>query len=599
MEESRSPAQAPRPAPQGPDPLVGRTINGRYRILGIIARGGMGKVYRAEQHPLGRLVALKVLHTNYVGDNDPEFHKRFFLEASIASKLTHPNTVTIFDYGKTDDDIYYIAMELLEGRTLYRALREQGPFSPERTMHIARQICRSLREAHGMGVIHRDLKPANVYLLQHGDEGDVVKVLDFGLVKNLEDKSEDLTQAGLFMGSPKYMSPEQIRGGHCDGRADIYALGVMMFEMLTGKAPYDRPNSVHTLMAHIQEEIPPFREFNPHVRVPAALEAIVRRCMAKSADERFASMDAVLTALKRVSGMHNTLSGELRPVDLEVSRSVELPLYNSRDPASSASHSLPPHELSLLGMPANGQTLVDRPFPGLEHLSGGGGPRSSSRPLSIPASGLSLNLGSRPPLSGSAAPAAGPLLTLSNAPHSEGKARTGRGPFAMGVLAALALGGIAIFVLSGNKPPPAPAASAVKGPQPVVEQLPAEVKPAEVEQKSVLVTLRSTPPGAMVFVGDKEYGPTPTQVEWTGEDATIGRDVTLRFVRRGYQELTVTRQIRGPQLEIEAQTLDPVQPEPVRTTKPIAKPVRAAPPPPPPPQAEPDLRGTPFRASPY
>src|SRR6201992_3318 len=168
-----------------PDPLIGRVVNDRFKITALIARGGMGKVYRAEQAPLGRVCAVKVLNPSYAGEQDPEFHKRFFLEASIASKLTHPNTVTIFDYGKTDDDIYYIAMELLEGRTLHRALREQGPFLPDRTMHIARQICRSLREAHGMGVIHRDLKPANVYLLQHGDEGDVVKVLDFGLVKNL------------------------------------------------------------------------------------------------------------------------------------------------------------------------------------------------------------------------------------------------------------------------------------------------------------------------------------------------------------------------------------------------------------------------------
>src|SRR5688572_16867761 len=115
--------------PSGPDPLIGRNVNDRYRIVGLIARGGMGKVYRAEQAPLGRLVGLKVLNPNYTGENDPEFHKRFFLEASICSKLTHPNTVTIFDYGRTDDDIYYIAMELLEGRTLHRALREEGPFN--------------------------------------------------------------------------------------------------------------------------------------------------------------------------------------------------------------------------------------------------------------------------------------------------------------------------------------------------------------------------------------------------------------------------------------------------------------------------------------
>ncbi|MGZ3423910.1 MAG: serine/threonine protein kinase, partial [Polyangiales bacterium] len=196
----------------GPDPLLGRSINDRFKVTGLIARGGMGKVYKAEQAPLGRVCAIKVLNPNYSGEHDPEFHKRFFLEASISSKLTHPNTVTIFDYGRTDDNIYYMAMEFLEGRTLHRALREEGPFIEERATHIARQICRSLREAHSLGVIHRDLKPANVYLIEHGDETDFVKVLDFGLVKNIDDtKGEDLTQTGLFMGSPKYMAPEQIR----------------------------------------------------------------------------------------------------------------------------------------------------------------------------------------------------------------------------------------------------------------------------------------------------------------------------------------------------------------------------------------------------
>src|SRR5688500_5166525 len=180
--DPRGPEPVSRKENGAPDPLVGRVINDRFRIVGLIARGGMGKVYRAVQAPLGREVALKVLNPNYQGDHDPEFHKRFFLEASICSKLTHPNTITIFDYGKTDDDVYYIAMELLEGRTLHRALREEGPFDGERVMHIGRQICRSLREAHGLGVIHRDLKPANVYLVQHGDENDFVKVLDFGLV---------------------------------------------------------------------------------------------------------------------------------------------------------------------------------------------------------------------------------------------------------------------------------------------------------------------------------------------------------------------------------------------------------------------------------
>ena len=295
-----------------PDPLIGRLINDRFKITALIARGGMGKVYRAEQAPLGRICAIKVLNPNYAGEHDPEFHKRFFLEASIASKLTHPNTVTIFDYGRTDDDIYYMAMEYLEGHTLHRAIREAGHFPEERAAHVARQICRALREAHSLGVIHRDLKPANIFLVEHGDETDFVKVLDFGLVKNVSDnKGEDLTQTGLFMGSPKYMAPEQIRGDRVDARTDIYALGIIMYEMLCGKVPFDRPNSVNILMAHVNEEAPALRVMNPNIQLSQSIEETVMRCMAKDLEQRFRSMDEVLAALKRVGGgtMTATISG--------------------------------------------------------------------------------------------------------------------------------------------------------------------------------------------------------------------------------------------------------------------------------------------------
>ncbi len=298
----------------GPDPLIGRSINERFKVTGLIARGGMGKVYKAEQAPLGRVCAIKVLNPNYTGEHDPEFHKRFFLEASISSKLTHPNTVTIFDYGRTDDNVYYMAMEYLEGRTLHRTLREEGPFTEERATHIARQICRSLREAHSLGVIHRDLKPANVYLIEHGDEKDFVKVLDFGLVKNIdESKGEDLTQTGLFMGSPKYMAPEQIRGEHVDARTDIYALGIILYEMVTGKVPFDRPNSVNILMAHVNERVPPLREMLPSIQCSEALESTIFKCVEKNPDDRFKTMDEVLSALKRAGGgaLSGTVSGSM------------------------------------------------------------------------------------------------------------------------------------------------------------------------------------------------------------------------------------------------------------------------------------------------
>lgn len=305
-----SEGQATATKSAAPDPLIGRVIADRFRITSLIARGGMGKVYRAEQAPLGRLCALKILNPNYIGDADPEFHRRFFREASIASKITHPNSVTIFDYGKTDDEIYYMAMEYLEGQTLHHALREQRVFPEDRAGRIAVQICRALREAHSLGVIHRDLKPANIFLTRHGDDEDFVKVLDFGLVKHISERPEEqLTQTGLFMGSPKYMAPEQIQGGHVDARTDVYSLGIIMYEMLAGKVPFDRPTSVNILMAHVGEAPPPMREVNPNLVCSPTFEELVMRCIAKDPATRFSSMDDLLLAIKRAHGV--SMTGQL------------------------------------------------------------------------------------------------------------------------------------------------------------------------------------------------------------------------------------------------------------------------------------------------
>jgi len=288
-------AQGARPA----DPLIGRVIGCRYEIRSLLATGGMGRVYRAQQSSLGRTVALKVFKGGY--SQDPNAEKRYFREAAIASKLRHPNTVKIFDYGVAEDNVCYIAMELLSGRTLSEARREDGTFKAERAIHIARQVCRSLAEAHALGVIHRDLKPSNIHLTQHGDEPDFVKVLDFGLVKEIEEEGEPLTQTGLFMGSPQYSSPEQIRGKAIDARSDIYSLGVVIHEMLTGNVPFQQEVSVDILMAHLHEPVPEMGPCNAH-DVGPELQAIVKKCMAKDPDQRFASMEELHAALTGVSG---------------------------------------------------------------------------------------------------------------------------------------------------------------------------------------------------------------------------------------------------------------------------------------------------------
>jgi serine/threonine-protein kinase len=357
-----------------PDPLIGRVIAERFRIVSLIARGGMGKVYKAEQAPLGRACAIKVLNPNYNGDADPEFHRRFFREASITSRITHPNSVTIFDYGKTEDEIYYMAMEYLEGQTLHHALREAGTMHEDRVGRIAQQICRALREAHTLDVIHRDLKPANIFLSKHGDDEDFVKVLDFGLVKHLSERPEEqLTQTGLFMGSPKYMAPEQIQGGQVDARTDVYSLGIMMYEMLAGKVPFERPSSVNILMAHVGEPPPPMRAVNPNIVISPNFEELVMRCIAKDPNERYTTMDAVLQAIKQAHGV--SMTGQLAAVNMS---GAYLPIQTNPPPAVNSSH--PGLSGRIPAMSSGSHTPMGMLSAGATGESGVGGPYSEPAP---------------------------------------------------------------------------------------------------------------------------------------------------------------------------------------------------------------------------
>ena len=370
-----------------PDPLIGRVIAERFRILSLIARGGMGKVYKAEQAPLGRSCAIKVLNPNYNGDADPEFHRRFFREASITSRITHPNSVTIFDYGKTDDEIYYMAMEYLEGQTLHHALREVGTMHEDRVGRIAQQICRALREAHTLDVIHRDLKPANIFLSKHGDDEDFVKVLDFGLVKHLSERPEEqLTQTGLFMGSPKYMAPEQIQGGQVDARTDVYSLGIMMYEMLAGKVPFERPSSVNILMAHVGEPPPPMRAVNPNIVISPNFEELVMRCIAKDPAERYTTMDAVLQAIKQAHGV--SMTGQLAVVNMT---GAYMPVQTNAPPAVHSSH--PGLSGRIPAMSSGSHTPMGMLSAGATGESGVGGPYSDRAPDSRRASKVWIGVG--------------------------------------------------------------------------------------------------------------------------------------------------------------------------------------------------------------
>ncbi len=299
MGESKHQWNAPR---DGPDPLPGTVVNGKFRIVEAVASGGMGKIYRAEQLPLGRPAAVKVLHARYTeSDDDAEFQKRFFLEASILSRLQHPNIVTVFDYGRIEGlvgDAFFMAMEFLPGETLRARLKRLRTLPPEMLVPIMRQIAKGLREAHRHDVVHRDLKPSNVMLVPDESGEETVKIVDFGLVKVLRDESEELTKDGSFLGSPRYMSPEQIAHGRIDLRADIYSLGVILYQCLCGVTPFEGENSVHILMAHLHSPVPPVGERDPSVRVPRSLGQLAMRCLEKDPAARPASMDDFLLALR-------------------------------------------------------------------------------------------------------------------------------------------------------------------------------------------------------------------------------------------------------------------------------------------------------------
>jgi serine/threonine protein kinase len=485
-----------------PDPLIGRVIADRFRITSLIARGGMGKVYQAEQSPLGRICAIKVLNPNYNGDADPEFHRRFFREASITSKITHPNSVTIFDYGKTDDEIFYMAMEYLEGQTLHQALRDGGVMAEERVGRIAQQICRALREAHGLGVIHRDLKPANIFLTRHGEDEDFVKILDFGLVKHIAERPEEqLTQTGLFMGSPKYMAPEQIQGAVVDARTDIYSLGIIMYEMLAGKVPFERATSVNILMAHVGEPPPPMRAVNPNLRCSPAFEELVMRCISKDPAERYSTMDDVLQAIKLAHG--GSVTGQLAAV--------------GSGPYGQQSY--PP-------------------------------PAVTSSQRSVPPPNV-LSSGSHTPM---------PLLradTNGDASSPYEQPRRSRGWIAVGVLVAAGLGGLlgmAAFRMStpasgptsrpAARPDPAPSASVATAPSAAASEAASGTATATAAPSALpsafTVRVTSEPSGIPVTDdhGAQLCAATPCELAFRGAEATKSHRVLL--AKRGYFTQGVT-----------------------------------------------------------
>ncbi len=281
------------------DPFIGRTIARKYVVESLIGRGGIATVYRARQNPLNRPVAIKFLHRNFL--DDPTFAARFKREAKAVSAVVHPNLVQVYDFGEESDGHLYIAMEHIDGENLRQLLAREDPLSDTVIVDILSQALAGLAVAHEHGAVHRDIKPDNI-VLAHGrdDEGvekTVVKICDFGFVKmvtisdeqmqNPGRKSTTLTTRGTLVGTPPYMSPEQANDSELDARSDLYSMGIVLYQMLTGRVPFESKNLVNLLMQHLEDAPTPPSKLRKGVH--PALEAVCLRALQKKPDDRFAS----------------------------------------------------------------------------------------------------------------------------------------------------------------------------------------------------------------------------------------------------------------------------------------------------------------------
>ncbi|MEM1030506.1 MAG: serine/threonine-protein kinase [Myxococcota bacterium] len=275
-----------------PDPYLGRTIGERYDIRSLLGEGGMGRVYLGHHNRLGKRVAVKVLRAELARDKGAV--GRFVREARASSSVGSPHIVDVMDFGELPDGATYFVMEYLDGETLAAYLERQGPLSPESAIDIGRQLCSGLAAAHAKDIIHRDLKPENVVLVAKGDRTRFCKILDFGIAKVsggvVTPGAEKLTLAGTVFGTPHYMSPEQAAGSTVDHRADIYSLGVMLYELVAGALPFDADNFMGLLTQHMFKPPPPLGTHPAGVQCPPEFEAIVLKCLAKRPEARYASM---------------------------------------------------------------------------------------------------------------------------------------------------------------------------------------------------------------------------------------------------------------------------------------------------------------------
>ncbi len=484
--------------------LIGLILGERYRLLSRIGEGGMGTVFLAEHVTLGKQVAVKVLRAEY--SRDDELVRRFEHEARAASRIGHENVVDVVDFGRTPGGSLFFVMEALEGESLARLIHREGALPVDRALRILAQICQALGAAHACGVVHRDLKPENVILVRRDDGADLVKVLDFGISKTHGvPEGGRITRAGSIIGTPEYMSPEQAMGGPVDHRCDVYAFGVLAYEMLTGTLPFQGDSPLATLLKHQGEPPMPPSRLRPDL--PAEAEAMVLRARVKRPEGRQQDMAEVSADLCRA----------LAAVGLA--------------PMMTPVKGLPPPP------PPTGGTAR---FPAPRR------PSTRGETVALEAD----DVVSAPPRGPAATPSPPPRPAIPTPPPDFDRVRVRRGPRAVllggvSVATLAALGVVTGVVPLGRTSPAAATTAAVAStatPPPIPAATAASIanapRPSPPSVSLLRVTLRSVPPGVQVFRGPDRIGATPIDVEMEAGD-----EAEYRFARSGYRSLA--RRVRA------------------------------------------------------
>ncbi|NTX67608.1 protein kinase [Myxococcus sp. CA051A] len=521
--------------------LIGQVLDGRYKIESVLGQGGMGMVFRATQTSVQRPVAVKTLNPSLAAA--PQFFERFRREAEIASRLRHPNVITIFDFGRAPDGTCYYVMELLQGESLKEVVKREGPMSLRRATSLIEQATQGLAHAHQEGCVHRDLKPHNIMVQDLGGR-DFVKVLDFGLVKALEaEEEEQLTSTGQVLGTPQYMPPEQAGGEAVDQRSDLYSMAGVLYFCLTGSSPFGANTVRKALTASLTQQVPAVNSKRQGAPVPAALDAFFRKALSPEKEDRYQSAQELIDAM--MESVEDVSAEQFDAMPSGGSSSG----VNERGSGSRASG-------SRAGRPGAGSGS------GVRSSRVGASPGRGSTPSNVviarsqagaPGGSGSSPSRVRPPLGRAAATPPPPP------PEPEGMSTGKKVAFVAVPLVLLGIGA-AVVLGGGQGGSKQPATQVVEVPRDRPTSPSGATTPVDATPQALRVKFNSTPSGAAIYEGEEQIGTTPIELMLPREKS---HQLSFRLANHKSEE----RSLNFSRVAGDSQTVD-VTLEPIRAATP-------------------------------